>query len=311
MDPHQIKMHLKLDSITSLVDRPEVKVLKVRTSGKTHLLKMHTRQNNFEREVDSINNLADTFIPVPRIFMRGRHEQYYYFLQEWWDGVPLANLYDKMSRTKQLEILYEAGRLLARIQVALRPEELANTNFWRYSEEKQCLQDVSWCKTKVKQFYKWRGRLKLTLQDRALSVEKCLDYWESQLSYLQEPPELTLLHNDYGFRNLMYFQEGPYSLGVFDFENASVGDPTHDLVKLTYNDVEPDDQDSIQYFLEGYRRHSPYAHRIQLFDLYQALEGLAAMAWVDKQQQPSPEDLKFRIKGRDILLKRTLQSVPL
>jgi aminoglycoside phosphotransferase (APT) family kinase protein len=311
METQKLIEQLHVEKIVqTLVERAGVHVYQVRLRGKFYLLKCYEREVLFSREADALMRLADTYLPVPRIVSAGRsREGVYYFLQEWWDGVGFATVYAQMkTRKEQQQALFEVGHLLARLQVALTPRELEEAQFWRISLGQDVFADVDWRESKRRQFLKWKGRLRLTAEDVELGVPEAMQRLEQQLDRLPKPEQLTILHNDYGFRNLMYVRNHGFQIGVFDFENVSIGDPTYDLVKLSFNDLDPEDEEMQFYFAEGYRRHSPFSQQMSAFPLYQALEGFGCMSWVDKHPVIGAEEEQFRRKGRGIFLNRILHG---
>ncbi|HEU4963724.1 MAG TPA: phosphotransferase, partial [Bacilli bacterium] len=117
-----------------------------------------------------------------------------------------------------------------------------------------------------------------------------------------EPSRLALLHYDYCMRNLMLTPERDAIRGLFDFEAVRFGDALYDAVKLTFNEI-PDDPEGCRAYLEGYIEAGGHPMDWERFRLYQAINGIGAMAWVDKwEEEFASRHQEFREKGRRVLV---------
>ena len=125
---------------------------------------------------------------------------------------------------------------------------------------------------------------------------------ERALQGLREPDRLAVLHNDYGFLNIMASPDGGRVIGLFDSEHVSLGDPIFDLAKLTWADLGPEDEKPREAYLSGYEAETGQMIDRRLLSVYEALVGLGSAAWVDKQEYVSPADEIFRNKGLQKLL---------
>ncbi|GGE06625.1 hypothetical protein GCM10011571_04720 [Marinithermofilum abyssi] len=90
--------------------------------------------------------------------------------------------------------------------------------------------------------------------------------------------------------------------GLFDFENASLGDPVSDLAKLTWSDLNLTDKVLQESYLLGYEAEAGRTVDRHLLILYQVISGVDTIYWVDKQESLSQENKTFREKGLQILL---------
>jgi aminoglycoside phosphotransferase (APT) family kinase protein len=277
-------------------------VYRVKKQGRLMALKFHEVPLKVVREVECILNLRSKGAQVPEILGQGTLEGRSYFLEEWWDGVIMLEAYGSLSRSEQLRLLREAGRFLARLQTVLTEQDLAEMTWWRKMGLAETLDGFSWKRHIAKECKVWSDRIRLTEEDRELGVDRLLAKTASALETLTDPPHVALLHYDYGMHNLILTPERDAIRGLIDFEAVRLGDPLYDVVKITFVDI-PDDEEGKKAYLEGYLEASGQPFDWERFRLYQAINGIGAMAWVDKWE---PEFAKqhngFRELGRRILL---------
>lgn len=296
-----------LEIIESLVDRIDVKVFRAVYKNQLVLLKVHENESSFIRETDSLIRLREKNAPVPRIWKTKKIDDHYVFLEEWWDGKTLAELFPHLNRSNKRRLIHEIGRLLAKIHTSLSEAELKQAEFWKQIEL-QTLEDFSWKSYLQKQCNKWIHRLKLRSTDIDKGIRISIDHIRSSLLELQEPKTLRLLHNDFVLRNIMGSNHGEQILGLIDFEHVSIGDPVYDLVKLIWSDLDPDDHELQTKYLSGYEAETGQTLDYTRLCLYKAISGLAAVQWVDKKEYRTEENEKFREKGLRMFLNNCEQN---
>ncbi|GGE06631.1 hypothetical protein GCM10011571_04730 [Marinithermofilum abyssi] len=195
------KTSFGLDLVVPIVKRKGTAVYRAVRDGEPVLLKVHTHEKPFVRETDSISRLAVRGAPVPKILETC-------CTKEWWDGVTLKDLFFQLDYIRQVKMMNKVGRLLARIQSFLSEKEVSDSVFWKVASKVQTLAQFSWKTYYSEQYYKWVNRLKLQPKDLNRGFQACLNQTEQALGELKEPEKLTILHNDYGFRNIMVSQDG-------------------------------------------------------------------------------------------------------
>lgn len=311
MDQQKVRQELGLDRLDVIIDRPGVAVYRAERQGRPMLLKFHENPDKVRREVECLSALASKGAPVPGILGEGVLEGTPFFLEEWWDGVTFLEAYGELRRSEQVRLLREAGRFLARWQQVLDERELEAMTWWRarVPESVSGLSDFRWVDLISQECYAWIERIRLTEEDLALGVDRLLAKTKTVLEKIPEPPQLALLHYDYGLRNLMLTPERDAIRGLFDFEAVRLGDPLYDVIKMTFNDI-PEDAEGCRAYLEGYREASGRPFDQDRFRLYQAVNGIGAMAWVDKYDGDFRlQNLDFREKGRRVLIQSMCEGL--
>lgn len=98
---------------------------------------------------------------------------------------------------------------------------------------------------------------------------------------LREPPEAALLHCDYSPRNILVDPQSHRVTGVIDFEAATRGDPQYDLAKSTWLSIGGDGRAGREReaFVSGWTETSGWQFDPRLHRIYEAMQGLAALAW--------------------------------
>lgn len=303
METSQIMELFNLSSLTMLVRRPDVEVYEGRLNDQKVILKIHSSESHFIQETDSLKHLNEKNAPVPQILYYKKVDDCYCFLQEWWDGTTLDQSFNSLTRNEQLIFLKQIGKLLTEIQSILSENELNQSLFWRTKMDSiNNIKEFSWKNYYQSQFYKWANRVKIRSLDRKLGLERQLKKLEETLFKISEPEKITILHNDFCLRNIMITPDQQQVIGLIDFEHASIGDPTFDLVKLIWTDIRDTDNELINTYLSSYEKEKGQPIDQQRLNLYKAVSGLGAIAWVDKQPTVQPQNEEFRKKGLSTLL---------
>ena len=256
-------------------------------------VKVYADAGAFAREADCLRCLGDAVASVPRLLDCGTVEGVSVIVQEWREGWPADAVVATLTRERRVALLGEAGRLLAELDFALSPAHLAGAQFWRRPGV-DVLGRLSWRAYLLALLDKWLGRIRLTPADAVLGLDQRLREVRAATSRLPEPPRLTLLHNDYTFRNLLLTPDHGGLCGIIDFAGAGAGDPFWDLAKLTWVELDIDDTEGQRPFLAGWEALTRLAIDRERLAVHQALETVGCLAWVDKQTNAGDEHAAFR-----------------
>ncbi|WP_090776542.1 phosphotransferase family protein [Shouchella lonarensis] len=283
--------------IDTIVTRPDIVVYKGERQNELVAVKVHTREEVFKREVDSLKRLHAKGVRVPKVVDAGKVGDHFVIVEEWLGGKPLEPLFSNYDDRKQVFLMERIGCLLAEVQFALSAEELDAACFWQRSNEDK-LSAFSWRSYMESQVKKWIGRVKRSEEDSAQHLETYFAAIAEKVRTLAEPERVTLIHCDYGFRNLHITSDESDILGVLDFEGVAIGDPLWDLAKLQWYDLQDEREDCQHAFLRGWEKEAKQPVDMVRLNFYQALECLAGIAWVDKQPEMN-DDLR-RLRRRSV-----------
>ncbi|MBO8156953.1 MAG: phosphotransferase [Bacillaceae bacterium] len=277
---------LGLHSLQSVVTRPELLVYKGQMNHKHVAVKIHKQEYLFNREVKSLRLLNSKSVRVPQLICEDKIDEDFIIIEDWMDGKPIAPLFSSYNEEKQSFLMEKIGEVLAEMQFALSKNELKESDFWlRHNYDASTFEEFSWKSYIERQVDKWIGRIKLSEEDRQSSLEQHLAAIKDRINGLEEPPRTTFIHCDFGFRNLLIRPDESDIKGVIDFEGASIGDPLWDLAKLPLMDLHDKNTELEQRLFYGWENASSQSLDLERINLYKSLEGLAGIAWVDKQAQ--------------------------
>jgi aminoglycoside phosphotransferase (APT) family kinase protein len=280
-------------------------------------VKLHRDAKAAAREADVLRRLgaaagAGRALRVPRLLA---HEEEA-LVMTWLPGVPCADAWPALpvGGAARADVAFEAGVLLAEVQGALAAAPLAEATFWRGAAD-DAFERFVWRDYLHALVAKWSERVVVGEEDRRLGVPEAIAAVGAAVAGLTEPARVTLLHCDFALRNVLCDPTSRQVVGLIDFATALVGDPIYDLAKMTWADFGRDEPRLRAALCRGWAEGAgagPGADADAVagadaaiddarLRLYEAIQGLAAVAWVDRRG-PAGAHAAFRSAGRNALL---------
>jgi Ser/Thr protein kinase RdoA (MazF antagonist) len=244
------------------------------SGGAPVVVKVFERRGDWERELEVGEALSVTDAPVPRLTGAREIGDCWILMFECIHG----NTIDRPTPT----ILDEVGVAVSRLHMSLDRCTLAQMRFWRRAGFEE-LSEWAWSEYLGGQLRKWRSQLVARPDDLDGGLHEFAEGLQRALRHLEEPRDLAILHRDLSFRNMMVDSRG---VQIFDFGAALIGDGRYDLAKMFWTDLDANDQATHQRLTEAWSRHSGIGYPPELQTLYGSIQAIAAVAWVDRQEQP-------------------------
>ena len=210
-------------------------------------------------------------------------------MQTWWDGTNGEAIFDQLGRNAQHQALHHIGATLGLIQQILPSDLLLPTGFWHRLGINSAEQ------------YTWRAYLgaivdaniKRLLETRNTSdITKIIHDIQQFLVTIPEPHILGIIHGDFVLRNIVFRRDLASIAGIIDWDVALLGDPVYDLAKITWADLDPTDAASRQALLQGWQKSTGWEMDPIIFAYYEAIQAIAALAWISKQS-PTTSNLEY------------------
>ncbi|WP_281884489.1 phosphotransferase family protein [Paenibacillus sp. YYML68] len=294
MDILQIVNHIEVTNYTVLINRHNVAVVRGTYKNGDALIKIFGKREAYEREVECNKLLTAHNLRVPPLIDALQVDSYFIMVQKWLESVPLDQWYPKLTLEQQVHVMNQAGASLSQMQFSISTIELSQSKFWHRFEHND-FSEFSWKQYIYSQYDKWKGRIKFTEIDLQLGLDQMVNDVGIAIEGIDSVERITILHCDFIFRNLLVSTETNNLLAIIDFENALIGDPLYDLAKLTWVDLDPKkDQQQIQALIQGWNKYADTKFDHSIFNTYQALQAIAAISWVDKQEELSESNYAYR-----------------
>jgi len=138
-------------------------------------------------------------------------------------------------------------------------------------------------------------------EDRRVGVPEAIAAIVAGVAALAPSSEVSLLHCDFALRNVLCDPASRQVIGLIDFATSLIGDPTYDLAKMTWADFGRDEPRVRAALLRGRAEGAGAAVDELRLRLYESIQGLAAVAWSDRQNAGHAH-AGFRRAGRSALL---------
>jgi hypothetical protein len=177
----------------------------------------------------------------------------------------------------------EAGCALGLVQRAIPTAELQAAKFWRRHLAEQSAA-FSWRQSSIRRVRQWIATIRQTIDASGRDFSETLDWLRTAAEQeLREPAQTALLHCDYSPRNILFDSASSRVVGVIDFESATLGDPQYDLAKSTWLNIDGNGaaEERCEAFISGWMDASGWAFSSRTHRIYEAMQGLAAIAWAD------------------------------
>ena len=174
------RMMFGLETVVPIRERRGMAVYRAERAGRPVLVKVQADEGPFVREVDTLTLLAAGGAPVLAILETGIVEGRRAFLQVWWHGVTLEEVYPRLGSSHRVEMVLKVGRLLAYILAGLPEGELADAIFWKLATGARTMAGFSWREYCVSRYRRWADRLRLRPTDPEREIGVCLGRWSAR-----------------------------------------------------------------------------------------------------------------------------------
>lgn len=286
-----------IDIAEVIVERPEVSVYKGRYMERDVAIKIFINSSSFRREFDAISQLNKKGIAVPELLTTSENNDFNTIVSQWIDSGPLKEKWNELKLNKKDIFLHKIGTLLSEIQFALSPQEINDSIFWRRNNN-TTFKDFSWNSYLLEQLMKWISRINLTKSDLRLHIDSIIKNIVQKVSNIPEPIRPAFIHADFTMRNILC--DNAENLWAIDFESPLVGDPLFDLARITWLDF---DNNNVEILLSSWEKNTSNYVDNKILQLYQMVIAISIIAWVDKLSIVNDDNLKFRNKAINFLVK--------
>lgn len=302
----KINKRVEFTNPVLLSKQDSAEVYKVTLENDYAILKIFSQQLNFWREIIALNELERKNIQTPKIYSFSTQKENtesipFYMLQEFLPAVTLLETFSTYDYKEKCNIVYECGRLLGKINTSMSESELEKSQLWKYADTgAEKYDEYSWVKFCTSRIPRWLKNIK---REDGIDYDHLADVIINSLENMKDEIKIGLLHRDYGFRNIL--ETNGNVTNVIDFEFAAIGDILSDVSKFIFNDLNFDAEEELRnYFLKGWGEITKVDISSDRLWIYLAIEGLAAVQWVDKQKSEEArlEKSDYRNKGKNMLL---------
>ena len=303
---------LKLKEVKLLSYKNETEVYSAIYISKPVILKLHENLVNYKREVTALTVLSNKDIAIPTLILCDvitlEMNTIGYIVEEYIHGEVLSHCFNQYTFKQKQKILYDIGTFLGKLNYLVSDEEAVKSELWKYAYDGvNSFREYKWVTMYIKSIPTWVNvinREESTKKMLGNSLEYYIQIIMDNLLRVSKCGDNKLIHRDYGFRNIMVYND--CISGVIDFEHAILGDSTFDLSKLIFNDIDFE-LDTIlrNSFLNGWSDYTGQKIEWQRLWLYLAIQGLGAIQWVDKQKSYKIKEINrdYKEKGKVILRK--------
>ncbi|WP_078554385.1 hypothetical protein [Bacillus alkalicellulosilyticus] len=175
------KFQLQIKEKVSI--RPSVSVFQGIYKDNYVAIKIYDEHSTFIRETDSISRLYDKGVEVPQIINEGNiNDSTYIMIQEWWNGIPLKERVKDLDRHTYKKILFDVGKLLAKVHFSLPYDELKEAVFWRRLEFNK-FEDFTWNTYLNSLVDKWVANIRLNDKDKSIKLQEYLQFIHQHLYF--------------------------------------------------------------------------------------------------------------------------------
>lgn len=282
------------------------KVYSVRYKKTPFVLKLHRDLDGYNREKITLASLAEKGMQVPEMVLwgiEGEREKIGYIVETYVPGKTLKEEFVHLDSRKKMQLMFEVGNILGKINTSMDLNQIEKSDLWRYGYDSAIeFPQYKWIDIYEKRILEWVERIRVNHESME-TIKACSQKIMAAILKRDINTDLSLLHRDYGFRNIM-IKDGKLS-GVIDFEYSVPGDKYFDLSKIIFNDLNFEtDTDLREAFFNGWSEVTKEEIDWDKIWIYLAIQGLGAIQWVDKQ----PEKIRrinqdYKKKGMSILLR--------
>lgn len=289
-----------------LSKQDSAEVYKVTLENDYAILKIFDQELNFRREIIALNELERKDVQTPKVYSFSSEKENsmglpFYLFEEFLPGVTLLQTFSTYYYKEKCNIVYECGRLLGKINMSMSESELEKSQLWKYAYTGvEKYDEYSWTKFYTSKIPRWLNNIKC---ENDLDYNRLANIIVNSLENMNGEMKIGLLHRDYGFRNIL--TNNHKVMHLIDFEFAAIGDILSDVSKFIFSDLNFDTETELKnYFFRGWAEMTGVDTSLDRLWIYLAMEGLAAVQWVDKQKSESVrlQNLDYRNKGKKMLL---------
>lgn len=281
------------------------RVYSIKYKNAFFILKLYRDLDGYNRERITLASLGKK-MEVPEIVfcgVEGERDRIGYIVETYIPGRVLKEEFYHLNSEKKLRLMFDVGRFLGKINVSMNLGQIEKSNLWRYGGNSAIeFAQYKWMDIYKKRIFEWVKKINVNSESMK-TIKICSKKIMEAILEKDVDTDLSLLHRDYGFRNIMI--ENDEISGVIDFEYAIPGDKYFDLSKIIFNDLDFEtDTELREAFFNGWSEVTKEEIDWDRMWLYLAIQGLGAIQWVDKQ----PEKIKqinqdYKKKGMNILLR--------
>lgn len=221
------------------------------------------------------------------------------------EGTQVDTILKHCTQAQKKSLFYDIGLTLGELHYAIPQTHLFNMKFWK-DRDGLSRHSVLWSKQLNFMISKWISRIDLLspdYQDFCHQINELCQYDTT----LCDTKELTLIHCDYIGRNILVDNYNRIS-GVIDFEAARIGDPIYDLAKIVWVNMDFDQLELRNNFLDGWEYSFKQVIPKRKFLYYVGIQCIAAIAWTDTNCSSDGSDPIFRASAIRTL-KRVLHEL--
>lgn len=275
-------------------------VLKGQLADETVYVKLSDNKTPFDKEVELLKAFEDSEGLTPHLIMSNTFNNWYVRLIREIPGVTLDKVLPNASGLERDDIISSTGSLLAKFQKQLNPEKIRQMAFW----QKNCGSQVDlplWGDYLKSLLYKWMGRIKFNEHDYKLGLDKAVQSVIHETKQIQEPKTISILHCDFVGRNILISSEMK-ATGLIDFEAIHIGDPVYDLAKFVWATLDWKEKNEATIVKNSWASTYESSINEDRFNLYVAIQTIAAIAWCDKNTADAIDNIEFRANAIKTLL---------
>lgn len=266
--------------------------------GKT-ILKLYYNTVRYHREITSLKVLQSKDEYIPRLFAYGLMEKFQcgYIIEEYIEGDILKTVYKNLPEKSKKDVLYQAGAILGEIN-AVTDERLLCEEF------NDCGAAANdWLMEQADKLKEWSIKCQYLNEFLETPLKEHIGRLNRRLFRFKNKMKPTLIHGDYGFRNILVRDK--HIKGIIDFEYGMIADIQYDLSKLIFNDIDFEkDAELRNIFLRAWEKNANEKVDWEKLWIFLAIQGLGAVQWVDRQKGKNyKENLDYKIKGIQIFKK--------
>ena len=185
------------------------RVYSIKYKNAFFILKLYRDLDGYNRERITLASLGKK-MEVPEIVfcgVEGERDRIGYIVETYIPGRVLKEEFYHLNSEKKLRLMFDVGRFLGKINVSMNLGQIEKSNLWRYGGNSAIeFAQYKWMDIYKKRIFEWVKKINVNSESMK-TIKICSKKIMEAILEKDVDTDLSLLHRDYGFRNIMIENE--------------------------------------------------------------------------------------------------------